>query len=60
MISYLTEEVRTQFHLLPVAIQIEINEADARFSGIGKSIKILFVDAESSEISIRIDSQLNG
>lgn len=56
MISFLSDEIRIEFHLLPVSIQIEINELSARLEGKGLSLEILFAGSGSSEISIRIAS----
>jgi len=55
MITFLTEEVRTQYHLLGLDLQREIQLLADHLLGENKSITILFADATYSEVSIRID-----
>lgn len=62
MLLFLNNDVRSEFHLLPLDRQREIIETASRLESEGKTITVLFVDridAETSEISIRVDEQSN-
>lgn len=60
MIRFLTEEIRVQFHLLPLERQRQIHlQADSLLEQ-GKSLTVLFACAETSELSVRIDEEFNG
>lgn len=59
MIKFLNDSVRGDFHLLPIdtqkAFQIEAEYFDQR----EMTLTILFVDPETSEVSVRVDKQLD-
>lgn len=52
--KFLNEEIRREFHLLPVEKQKSIQDADERFQGRGFELFILMVDC--GEISLRVES----
>lgn len=54
MIEFLNEITRTNFHLLPIEKQMEVQKHAEYLVQFGKIIKVMFVDPESSEVSIRI------
>jgi hypothetical protein len=62
MIEFLTEEIRTEFHLLPLDRQREIRElAQSRYYE-GYVTTVTFVDiitSTESEVSVRIDKKFN-
>jgi len=64
MIHFLSGDVRTEFHLLPIDRQQDIMSCAENLSSKGKKITILYVDSINSEICIRIDddqdSSVNG
>lgn len=62
MVRFLSEHVRTEFHLLPLSRQMEVTEAAERLAVEGLITVVLFVEREtdgSSEISIRIDKEFD-
>lgn len=59
VIKFLTEEIRTQFHLLPVEVQSNFQSDAEYFAARGMTLQILFADAETLEVSVRIDKELN-
>lgn len=59
MIRFLTEEIRIQFHLLPLERQRQIHlQADSLLEQ-GKTLTILFACAETSQIAVRIDEEFH-
>lgn len=62
MIEFISEEVRTEFHLLPLERQKEIIDTAARMAHKGYITKVLFVERLSttvSEVAIRFDQQFD-
>ncbi len=62
MIEFLSEEVRTQFHLLPLDRQREVMEASQFQFDRGYVTTILWVEIISStesEVAIRVDKKLD-
>lgn len=60
MIEFVSEETRTQFHLLPAELQKIWEKLSISFVEQGYSIKLYFVDQPqpgSLEISIRINKE---
>lgn len=57
MISFLNQDVREEFHLLPLDSQRSIQEAAEFVSRLGKTLIVLFIDQRSGapEITLRID-----
>lgn len=58
MIEFLTPEIRTQFHLLPIDTQLAVIAEERRVEPLGLTVFVDWADAENSELSIRIDKQL--
>lgn len=61
MITFITAEIREQFHALPIDTQMEWNDfAEAHFA-YGEVLTVLYVDASDGglEISVRIDKQFD-
>ena len=61
MIDFLTEDVRTAFHLLPVDRQREWCEIAERYFIKGQQLQILFVEnnEDGLEVSIRVNEKFN-
>lgn len=57
MIEFLSPEIRTQFHLLPLSRQLEVEAEAQRIASEGLIITVEWADAETSELCIRIDRQ---
>ena len=58
MIKFLTEEIRIQFHRLPLDRQREVMiQADGLFLLEGKSLTVLFADAETLELTVRVEEK---
>lgn len=55
MIEFINEEIRTEFHLLPVDLQKEYNDLAIKFAATGQFILIeeVFVCGKDSEVSFR-------
>lgn len=58
MITFINETVRMQFHLMPHARQIEIESAFASLKDRYSSILVIYADAETLELCIRIDDEV--
>lgn len=59
MISFITEEIRAQFHQLPLERQREIIRAAEDIFPQGKTVTVVFADAETLEIAIRINEEFD-
>lgn len=61
MISFLNEEIRTAFHLLPIETQQEYNDLAMKFAQSNQQLVVeeVHLDGKVSEVSIRIDRQSN-
>lgn len=59
MISFLSDEVRLRFHSLPVDQQQEWEAMAQAMKHLGRHVVVLFVDDELSEVSVRIDDQVD-
>jgi hypothetical protein len=58
-VKFLNEDIRANFHLLPIDTQKGFMLEDAYFTSIGMTLTVLFADPESSEISVRVDKEFN-
>lgn len=58
--TFASEEVRTEFHLLPAQKQLELCELELYYYRLGKQLHIESVkqDQDGSEVLIRIDEKL--
>lgn len=61
MIDFLTNEVREEFHKLPIDKQREWNEISERYLLKGQVLQILFVEdgPEGLEVSIRVNKKFD-
>ncbi len=62
MIKFLSPEIRTEFHLLPLDKQRELIIAAEDFEKNGKTVTVVYVerfDDGTSEMAIRIDHEFN-
>lgn len=58
MIEFLSEAVREEFHLLPLAEQKIIHDAAVAYAQLGSVVHILYaerIDDAASEITFRVD-----
>lgn len=62
MLKFRNEDVRGEFHLLPLSKQKEFTEMAERFSKKGMNLTIMFIDhygPQTLEVSIRINDNLH-
>lgn len=62
MISFLNDQVRTEFHLLPLDRQKHLLDTAESLQKSGQGITVLFVDRineKISELTVRIDQKFN-
>lgn len=59
MIKFLNDQIRGDFHLLPVDTQKAFQIEAEYFADRAMTLTILFVDPETSEVSVRVDKQFD-
>jgi hypothetical protein len=59
VIEYLNEETRTQFHLLPIDYQAEVDKMALRFHHLRCALVVTYVDIDNLEITFRIDEEFD-
>ena len=59
MIEFISEEVRLQYHMLPIDKQADVEHAARTLLPQGKIVTVTFADAETSEVVIRVDEKFD-
>lgn len=59
MIEFASEEIRRQFHLLPIDRQLGVHAESRRVESLGFVVVVEWADSENSELTVRIDKKFD-
>ena len=61
MIKFISEKIQTEFHLLPVDLQLEWYNTAMKFMSQGKTITVVNIEhwPEGSEVDVRIRQEFD-